>query len=404
MLRTIAIAGASLAGVRTAESLRREGFDGEIILVGDEEELPYDRPPLSKQFLRGEWDDDRLLLRDADQLERLELTFELGTKAVSLDLGTRRLELDDGRSLGYDALVIATGAHTWRPAGWDLDGIFDLRTVRDARVLRQVFEACGHVAVVGAGFIGCEVAASARHLGVDVTMIEALDTPLRRVVGSRVGEYAASLHRSHGVRLRTGVAVSEVVERDGRIRGLRLSDGELVSCDTAVLGLGVRPATEWLASSGLPLDDGVVCDEHCETAPGVFVAGDVARWPHQGSMLRVEHWTNATEQATSIARHLLRRKGKESAAFTSVPYFWSDQYDAKLQAAGVLGHSNDAELLAGSFEEHRFVVGYRTRDALGAVVTVNWPRMIASFRRLLATKPSWTSAVEHARELVSGSS
>ena len=389
MLRTIVIVGASLSGLHTAESLRRDGFAGKVVLVGAEDALPYDRPPLSKQFLRGEWDEKRILLRSEEELNALDLDLELGRRAVGLDIGARRVVLEDGRHLGYDALVIATGAETWRPVAWDLGGVFDLRTLEDARSLAGALADTDRLVVVGAGFIGCEVAASARHLGLQVELVEALPVPLARTFGPRLGAYCADLHRAHGVRLHAGVAVDEVVGHHGRVSSVRLANGETFTTDVVVVGLGVRPATAWLAGSGLDITDGVRCDENLAAAPGIYVAGDAARWQYRGEHVRVEHWTNAVEQATHVARHLLAGEHARASGFRSLPYFWSDQYDAKFQGLGLPSAGDHSEVLAGSFDSHRFVVGYRRGERLSGVVAANWPRMFGALRRQLAREPTW---------------
>ena len=272
--RSVTIVGASLAGLRAAESLRRHDFDGPITLIGDELHAPYDRPPLSKQFLAGDWGEDRLVLTQPDKLDDLDLDLRLGVRARSFDLSSRRLgivDLDDqsGEELVVDGLLIATGARCRTLGGSEeLDGVFVLRSLDDSLAIRAAFDAGpARVVIVGAGFIGAEVAATARTQGLEVTMIESLPQPLSRVLGDEMGAVCAELHREHGVDLRTGVGV-EAIEGDGRVERVRLSDGDVIETDVVVVGIGVIPNTEWLEGSGLRIDNGVVCDATCLAAPG----------------------------------------------------------------------------------------------------------------------------------------
>lgn len=395
MLRTIAIVGASLSGLRVAETLRQEGFAGRIRLVGAEDALPYDRPPLSKQFLRGEWDERRIMLRSLEELAELELDLELGRRAVGLDRRGRRVVLAGGGHVDYDAVVIATGAASWRPLAWDLGGVFDLRSLADARQIAAALAASRRLVVVGAGFIGCEVAASARHVGVEVDLVEALAFPLAGSLGALVGAYCADLHRSHGVRPHLGAAVDGLVGENGHVRAVRLASGELLETDAVVVGLGVRPATDWLAGAGLDIGDGVLCDENGCAGPGVYAVGDVARWRRAGGPVRIEHWTNAVEQATHVGRHLLApADGSPTTGrgLSAVPYFWSDQYAAKISAFGLPAPGDEAHVLAGALAEDRFVVGYRRGDRLSGAVVVNWPRMLRVARQQLSGAATWVEA------------
>ena len=277
--RSITIVGASLAGVRAAESLRRQGFDRPITLIGDEAHAPYDRPPLSKQFLAGEWDADRLALTKPEKLAEFDLDLRLGVRAAGFDLGRRRLTLADGDTLDVDGLLVATGARCRTLPGTEgMGGVFTLRGLDDAEAIRVAFDAGpSRVVVVGAGFIGAEVAATARQRGLEVTLIEALPQPLARVLGDEMGAVCAAVHRDHGVDLRVGVGVDAVdAGADGNVERVRLSDGSVVEAEVVVVGIGVVPNTEWLEGSGLTIDNGVVCDETCLAAPGVTAAGDVA--------------------------------------------------------------------------------------------------------------------------------
>jgi NADPH-dependent 2,4-dienoyl-CoA reductase/sulfur reductase-like enzyme len=396
-LRTIAVVGASLAGLRAVEALRREGYEGRLILVGDETHLPYDRPPLSKQILRGEWETDKLALRRGSY-DELELDLRLGTRAVELDPGQRRLRLADGSTLDFDGLVIATGAKPRSLRGVPpLDGVHLLRSLDDALALRSALVSGARVCVVGAGFIGAEVAASARMMGLDVCMVEPLAAPCVRGLGAEMGSVLADVHRDHGVDLRLGLGV-EAIEGGERVERVLLSDGSAVAADVVVVGIGVAPATDWLASSGLKLEDGVLCDATCATAvPGVVAAGDVARWHHPvlGGSLRVEHWTNAVEQGVHAAQTLLAGQGAQP--FAPVPLFWSDQYDRKIQFAGHAGADDEVQVVKGSVEERRFVALYGRAGRLVGALAFNRARDLVHYRRLLAEGVSYDEALASAR-------
>lgn len=393
-METVAIVGMSLAGVRAAETLRHEGFSGRIVAVSSEPHLPYDRPPCSKQLLTGEWEPEQAILR-RQGYDDLELDWRLEHDAVALHLADRQVELHDGERVHFDGLVIATGARPRRlPWPSDLAGVFTLRTLDDALAIRELLGARPRVAVVGAGFIGSEVAASCRRRGCDVTVIEMLPQPLARAFGPVVGEALARLHRDHGVDLRLGVGV-EAVEGSGQVERVRLTDGSTVDADLVVVGVGVEPVTGWLEGSGLTLDDGVVCDETLLAAPGVVAAGDVARWPHPdygGGPTRIEHWTNANEQGVAAARRLLVGDGP-GARYASVPFVWSDQYDVKIQVAGVVAPDDDVRVVGGSVDDHRFVALCGRAGRLTGVVGFGRPRQVMQYRRLLVDGATLDEAV-----------
>ena len=393
--RSITIVGASLAGIRAAESLRRQDHDGPITLIGDEPHAPYDRPPLSKQFLGGEWGEDRLALTPPDKLADLDLDIRLGVRATSFDLATRRLGLQGDDDQVVDGLLIATGARCRTLPGTEgLAGVFVLRSLDDSLAIRAAFEAGPQrVVVVGAGFIGAEVAATARTLGLDVTMIESLPQPLSRVLGDEMGAVCADLHRDHGVDLRTGVGV-DGIEGNGRVERVRLSDGSVVGADVVVVGIGVIPNTEWLEGSGLEIDNGVVCDATCLAAPGVTAAGDVARWPNErfDEVMRVEHWDNAVAQGAHAARRLLVGDD-EAEPFVPVPWFWSDQYDRKIQMAGRIGPDDEMSLVAGSLSERRFAAIYGRAGRLVGVLGFNRPRHVMRYRMLIESGTSFADAL-----------
>lgn len=392
-LERIAVVGASLAGLRAAESLRRLGYGGALVLVGAEKHLPYDRPPLSKELLQGRWEVDRIGLR-RQPYEELELDLRLGVRATALDLAARELVLGDGVREPFDALVLATGASPRRLRGQpDLPGVHLLRTLDDALALRAALEARPRVLVVGAGFIGAEVAASCRARGLQVTLVEPLPVPLARGLGEAMGRVCAELHRDQGVDLRCGVGVSGF-QGHQRIERVTLSDGSSVEADLVVVGIGAAPETGWLEGSGLRLDDGVVCDGFCAAAPGVFAAGDVARWhnPLFGEEMRVEHWSNAAEQGSYVAERLA---GTDLGAqpFAPVPFFWSDQYGVKIQFAGRMRPDDEVRLVAGSLAERKFTALYGRAGRLSGVLAWSRPRDLAKYRRLIAAATPFESVL-----------
>ncbi|HEV8299132.1 MAG TPA: FAD-dependent oxidoreductase [Acidimicrobiales bacterium] len=398
MRRSVTIVGASLAGIRGAEALRRDGFDGNITLIGDEPRPPYDRPPLSKQVLAGTWEPERTALLTDEALADLDLDLRLGRRAAGLDLGARAIALDDGEVHGFDGLLIATGASPRTiPGATGLEGVYTLRTLDDCLAIRRTFDATpGRVVVVGAGFIGAEVAATARVRGLDVTLIEALPVPLGRVLGDMVGSVCGEVHRDHGVDLRVGVGV-DGLDGTGRVERVRLSDGQAIDADVVIVGVGVAPNTGWLEGSGLTLDNGVVCDATALAAPGVTAAGDVARWPNLrfAETMRVEHWDHAIEMGAHAARRLLQ-SDDEAAPFAPVPFFWSDQYDRKIQLAGRAHPDDDVEVVAGSFEERRFVALYGRNGRVVGVLGFNRPRQVMQYRQLIVDRASWDDALAFA--------
>ena len=397
MRGSVSIVGASLAGYWAAETLRRDGFKGRISLIGDEPHAPYDRPPLSKKFLAGDLDDDRLPLTTAEKLADLGLEMRLGCRATGLDVATRTLEVD-GVAEPYDGLLIATGARCRNlPGTAGLAGVHTLRTRDDAEAIRDALaNGARRVVVVGAGFIGAEVASTAIGRGAEVTMVEALEAPFGRVLGVEMGAVMADVHRRHGVDLRTGVGVDEVLG-DDRLAGVRLADGATLEADLLVVGIGVVPNTDWLEGSGLTLDDGVVCDETCLAAPDVAAAGDVARWanPRYGEVMRVEHWDNAVQQGVHAARRLLQ-SDEEATPYAPVPWFWTDQYDRKVQLAGRPHTDDEVRVVAGSTAEHRFAAFYGRDGRFTAALGMNRPRQVMQSKGLLDAGASWDEALAFA--------
>lgn len=397
--RRIVVVGASLAGLRAAEELRRLGFDGSLTLVGAEPHLPYDRPPLSKDFLAGTTDAEGIALR-RQSYDDLALDLRIGVRATALDVAGRAVTTDAGETLAFDGLVVATGAAARRlPNQPDLPGIHVLRTLDDAAALRADLDAAPRVVVVGAGFIGAEVAATCRARGLDVTVLEALTSPMVRGLGPALGDTLAGLHRDHGVDLRLGIGVAGF-DGDTRVARVRLDDGTAVDADVVVVGVGAVPVTDWLGGSGLTVDNGVLCDETLSAAPGVVAAGDVARWPNPafaGEVMRLEHWTNATEMGVAAAARLLATDA-EAQAFASVPFVWSDQYDVKIQCVGHPRGDDEVEVVDGSLEERRFVVLFGRAGRLTGAVAFSRPRLLMQYRRLLVEGASFADALTFARQ------
>ena len=392
---TVVVVGASLAGLRAAEELRRLGFDGRLVIVGAESHLPYDRPPLSKAMLAGEAQADDIVLRHQAP-DDLDVDWRLGRRAVGLEVASRTIELDDGEQITGDrGIVIATGATPRRLAGIPaLAGIHELRTLDDCLAIRADLDAgARRVVVIGAGFIGSEVAATCRGRHLDVTVLEALPAPMVRGLGPVLGAVLAGLHRDHGVDLRTGVGV-EGVDGVERVERVRLADGTTVDADVVVVGVGVVPATAWLEGSGLTIDNGVVCDETLLAAPGIVAAGDVCRWPNPlfgGELMRLEHWTNATEQGIAAGARLV--VGDDATPFAPVPFVWSDQYDVKIQVAGDVRGDDRLEVVDGSLDERRFVAAIGRGDRLVGAVGFSRPRVLMQYRRLVAEETSWDDAL-----------
>ncbi|MGI5471361.1 NAD(P)/FAD-dependent oxidoreductase [Streptomyces sp. CA-132043] len=379
-MRTVTVIGASLAGLYAARALRSQGFEGRLTIVGDEHHRPYDRPPLSKDFLKGETGQEHLALADAEEVAELDAEWVLGTRAAGLGTDGRSVLLEGGRSLETDGVVIATGATPRRLPGPELSGVHTLRTLDDAQALRD--DLAGgpvRVVVIGGGFIGAEVASSCAALGHDVTVVEAAPLPLLPQLGEEMARICATLHGDHGVALATGTGVASLRGGpDGRVTGVELANGRLVPADTVVVGIGVRPNTDWLAGSGIALDDGVVTDAGCVTAlPHVVAVGDVARV--DGS--RTEHWTSATEQAAVAAHNLLA--GATLKAHRPVPYFWSDQYGVRIQFAGRRRPADTVRILEGSPDDRTFLAAYEREGRTTAVLALNRPRPFMKQRREL---------------------
>lgn len=418
---TVVVVGAGLAGYRAAETLRTEGFAGRLVMVGDEPGQPYDRPPLSKQYLAGAWGRDRIALRPADKIDALGLE-RRHDRAVACHVDDRAVELVSGERLTCDGLVVATGAWPRTFAAAErVAGMHVLRRLADADTLAAAVRPGGgsvpgdgagaaedvRLVVVGAGFIGTEVAATARQLGAKVTVLDPLPTPLARALGPVVGAACAEMHLEHGVDLRTGASASAVVTDDDTevplgavieaphpgtgmavaaplpaVRGIVLADGQLLPADAVLVAVGVAPDTGWLQGSGLAIADGVVVDACLRAGPGVVAAGDLARWTTPaGASRRIEHWTNAAEQGVVAGRTLLA--GDAAAPYDPVPYVWSDQFDVKIQVVGLPSAGDDVTVVDGTLGARRFVAAYHREGALTGAVGFGRPRQLMALRPLV---------------------
>ncbi len=401
------VVGASLAGLRVAETLRQSDDVGDVVVIGAEPHRPYDRPPLSKKVLSGEWDADRAMLRPPEALDALDVTWRLGESATTLagSPGSFAVELEGGDSITGDALFITTGALPRQiPDAHAHPNVHVLRSLDDSLALRAEFAATSRrVVVVGAGFIGLEVAATARRAGHDVVVVEAADAPLIRGLGAEMGAAIGDLHRAEGVDVRCGAGVDEFTDRGVVV------DGELVETDVIVLGIGVAPATSWLEGAGIALNDGVVCDsalrvrgDDGDIVEGLYAAGDVARWdnPQFGRTMRVEHWTNAVEQGAHAAQTALSvAAGDEPTPYAPLPFFWSDQFDHRIQFLGHPAADDQVEVLAGSVADGKWLAMYTDGERLTGTLGVNAPKWVMPTRRWFAQAMSPTDARAAARDL-----
>ncbi|MFF5985965.1 NAD(P)/FAD-dependent oxidoreductase [Prauserella flavalba] len=395
----LVVVGASLAGLRAAEAARKAGYTGPVTLIGDETHLPYDRPPLSKAYLDAAQQPDVIFREERHLRHVLGVDLRLGAPARALDPARRTVHVGD-QEISYDGLVVATGATARTLPGADgIAGVHTLRTLDDAIAVRRALDAGARTVVVGAGFIGSEVASGARKRGLPVTIVEAAPTPLVRAIGAEMGEAVAGLHHRAGTELRCGVAVERLEAEHGRIRRVHLSDGSTLEADLVVAGIGADPATGWLLSSGLECDNGIRCDATlaADGAAGVYAAGDIARWynPVFEQPMRIEHWTSAAEQGAVAARNALDPAA--AMPYSTVPYFWSDWYTHRIQFVGVPG-ADEVRIVSGRADEDRFVALYRRGDRLTGVLTLNGRAIVMKYRGLLARRASWTDALEFAEQ------
>jgi NADPH-dependent 2,4-dienoyl-CoA reductase/sulfur reductase-like enzyme len=379
------IVGASISGVRTALQLRRAGHTGPITLLDAQEHPPYDRPPLSKTMLTSEAQPSAVTLLTAERAAELEISLALGLRASGLDLATREVEIGGGSRLAFGELVLATGARPL-PLPWPkTDRMFELRTLDDARRLRDALRSARKVAIIGAGFIGAEVAAAARTLGLDVSLIDLLPYPMARALDPETGRVFRELHENHGVHMHLGVRV-EAISSDGSGVTIALSDTSVIQADIAMVGIGVTPAIEWLQSSGLHLDNGITCDAHGRAVgqDGIYAVGDAASWyhPRWQEHRRVEHWTTAMEQANAVARYIVDPDG--TPEFAPVEYVWSDQYDWKIQLAGDTKRGVRGRRIVEPAPGTRQAALWSDPDgAVCAGFAVNWPKASVAIRRAL---------------------
>jgi NADPH-dependent 2,4-dienoyl-CoA reductase/sulfur reductase-like enzyme len=380
MSPTVAVVGASLAGLSAARALRDQSYDGRIVVIGDEVHAPYDRPPLSKEFLAGMASLDDITLGTPDDAD-LDIEWRLGTTAIGLDPISRSVLLRDGSEVRADGVVLATGARArLLPGSEGLDGVHVLRSLDDAIALREDLAAAERLVVIGAGFIGAEVASTARKLGLEVTVVETQPVPLAGPLGPEMGAVCAELHADHGTRLVAGTGVSGLVGT-GRVEAVELTDGTRLPADVVVVGVGATPNIEWLADSGVALGNGVLTDARGATnIPGVVAVGDcAASWSASAERhVRIEHWTNALEQPATAVATLL---GAGEPAPTPVPYFWSDQYGARIQFAGSRGGGDVARVVEGSCADRSFLVVYERDGHPVAVLGMNQPRLFTRWRR-----------------------
>ncbi|GAA2275980.1 FAD-dependent oxidoreductase [Streptomyces hawaiiensis] len=383
-MRTVTVVGASLSGLYAARELRAQGYDGRLVIVGDEPHDPYDRPPLSKDFLTGRADETHLALTDAEESAELGAEWILGVRARALDARGRTVLLDDGRTVSTDGVVIATGASARRLPGDSLAGVHTLRTIDDARALREeLTRGPRRVVVIGGGFIGAETASSCSSLGHSVTVVEAAPLPLVPQLGAELAAVCAALHRRAGVELVTGTGVAGL-RGTAKVTGVDLTDGRSLPADVVIVGIGAVPNTAWLVGSPLALRDGVLCDDGCVTAlPQVVAVGDVACVGGH----RTEHWTSATQQPGVAVTNLLAGRTAETAV--AVPYFWSDQYGARIQFAGRRRDGDtvritEGELSDGAPAEGGFLARYERNGRTTAVLAVDRPRPFMRARRELA--------------------
>jgi 3-phenylpropionate/trans-cinnamate dioxygenase ferredoxin reductase subunit len=382
----VAIIGASAAGVSVAEALRRHGFEKEIVLIGDEQAVPYDRPPLSKQVLSGVWDASRAALLPAERLDAIGATHRHGVSARALRVRDRVVVMNDGSEVHFDEAVIATGVRPRQLPGAMATNVFTLRTLDDANRLREAFGRGTKLLIVGGGFLGLEVAATARGLGLEVTVVEPTEEPLANRLGPTTSRRLLDLHRENEVDIRVGRSVREFLvdasHTPGIVQGAVLDDGSIVSADAVLVAIGTVPNVEWLHDSGLELSDGVECDSFCQAAPHVWAAGDVARWTHNGigRSLRLEHRTNATEQGENVAKNIMG----QAIPYTPVPYVWTDHYGIRLQTVGFMPAGCTETTHFGDLDGGPYVRRFEHEQRTVGAVAWNAAKALLGVRRELA--------------------
>ncbi|MFF5979464.1 NAD(P)/FAD-dependent oxidoreductase [Streptomyces olindensis] len=382
-MKRIVVVGGSLAGVNALEEIRARGFEGDLVLVGSEPHLPYTRPPLSKEALANGIDHEQLALHAPGWYAEQGVTLRLGHAASGLDTRDRVVVLDDGTTVAYDGLVIATGSSLRRPAMTaGISTALELRGVDDAERLLAAFQNSGHLVVIGAGFIGMEAAATGRRRGLDVTVVDIAAYPMSRAFGPEVGRWFLRRHEDHGVRVLCSTGVTGL-EESGHRTLVRLTDGRTLAADILLVAVGAEAATSWLSGSAVAVGDGILCEPTLATSvPDVVAAGDVARWHNRtfDESMRVEHWTNAVEQGRHAAATLLG----ERTPFESVPFFWTDQFDARLRCVGRPMPEDDVAILTEN--DSTLVAVYGRRGLLSGAVCVNAPRQLVTLRRAIAAR------------------
>lgn len=393
-MKSIAVVGSSLAGLTAASALRDNGFDGRLVMIGSERRMPYDRPPLSKDFLTGACTAESLALADSTDVDELDAEWWLGRVARQLSPERGGVFLADGTLVQADGIVAATGASPrMLPGARSAAGVHTLRTIADAETLRAELQlGSPEVVVVGGSFIGAEVASAAASMGRSVTVVDAAPVPLAPALGTEMGAICSELHADNGVRLVTGTGVAGLSTADGHVTGVELADGRRLPADIVVIGIGVRPNTDWLLGGGVGVDDGVLCDSGCVTTnPSVVAVGDVARLRFPGAHrgVRHEHWTAATTQPAVAARNLLA--GKTVADVAGVPYFWSDQYGVRIQFAGETTDCDEVVIVEGAAADRQFVAHYRSSGEIVGVLSFNQPRSFARAKRAIG-RPALATA------------
>ncbi|MFI6725719.1 NAD(P)/FAD-dependent oxidoreductase [Streptomyces atratus] len=370
---TFVIVGASLAGAKAAEALRGNGFDGRILLIGDEPDPPYERPPLSKGYLMGKQDRETIFVHPSQWYADQGIDLRLDTMVTAIDRDRKAVTVSGGKTIGYDKLLLVTGASPHRLAvpGADLDGVLYLRRVGDCERIQRTFRSASRIVLVGGGWIGLEVAAAAREAGVEATVLVAGELPLMRVLGPQIAPVFADLHRGHGVDLRLGARVTEIVGEKEKVAGVRLADGTRIDADAVVVGVGAAPNTQLAAESGLQVNNGVVVDASLRTSdPDIYAAGDVANALHPmlGKHIRVDHWANALHQPGTAARSMLG----ERALYDRVPYFFTDQYDLGMEYAGYAEPgSYDDVVVRGDLASREFIAFWVADGRVLAGMNVN---------------------------------
>lgn len=399
MRNNYVIIGAGVAGLNAAATLRTEKYEGNIILIDRDSDLPYNRPPLSKEYLSGQLDEDKILLRPANFFKDNNIELKLGNSVIALDTENQKLELENGEFIKWDKLLITIGSELRKlnVPGKELQNIHYLKTKENAKALKENLKSIDEIVIIGAGFIGSEVAATCRKYGINVTMIEALSVPLERVLGENMGKYMADLHLSNGVNVITNEYVVEFKGTE-KIEEVVTNTGRIISCQAAVIGIGVELNLSLVNKTEIKFGNGIEVDKYCETnIPGIFAAGDCALWPYQEKGTRIEHWSHALNQGVVTAKNMIKPKTK---IFDAIPYFWSDQYDVKIQ---YLGYAKewDQTVLRGNMLENRFTIFYMKNNKIIAGLFMNDPKSLIPTRRYIKKMTEFTEPKDLSDETLS---